>query len=343
MLGGTLLRPPGVWAQTSSITTTAYGGVWEKAVKENFVACFENKTGARATVQIGTPAEWFQKVRATIQTKPAIDVLLSGTTYSVLATELGIAETMTEALVPNLKNVNPMFKERFNSQAVAFDFGGLGLAYNKERVRNPPDSLEELVERVAKGEFGRKVHWPPVTHGSWGPDVMWLLNDTFGGTVENIEPGLQKVKAMKPYIYKFFTDNASPGNALLAGEIDLAIWFDGRLWGLVNGGAKQLSFKYLKPKALMQTVDVIKVKNSPDIAWEYVNCMFDPVALGGFIKNFPGYGVTNQRVVYAPEHAALLDPSARDFSFTNFVIPPYQRIVKVLPMWVERWNREIGA
>lgn len=326
----------------SSITATAYGGPWEKAVKENFVTCFKEKTGVDANILVGTPSEWMQKIVATYQHKPAIDVLLSTSAFTHQAIVLGILEKLDENKAPNLKNVPAIFKDPFDGYAASFDGGAWAIAYNKERIKNPPDTWEELVERIIRGEFGKKVMWPSINQ-TVGPEFVWLMAITFGGSLDNISPGLQKIKAMKPYIAKFYSDMPSPGNALVTGEIDLAIWPDGRLWGLVKGGAKHLAFKYLKPKSPMTTVEWMKVKNSPDIAWEYLNCGFDPKAQLGFILNFPGYFVTNKEVKYPPEHTEMLDPTAADFTFKNFVFAPYKEMARLLPLWVEQWNKEIGA
>ena len=59
-------------AQTGQITVTSYGGIWEKAIKECFVADFEKKNpGAKANVVLGGPAQWMGQVEAN-QANPPI-------------------------------------------------------------------------------------------------------------------------------------------------------------------------------------------------------------------------------------------------------------------------------
>jgi putative spermidine/putrescine transport system substrate-binding protein len=343
ILGASLRWPDLTSAQgkPSKITAVAYGGTWQKAVQENFVTCFKAKTGVDAEVLVGTPDEWIQKVHATYQREPAIDMLLSTSAGTIRAMKLGILEKLDEARVPNLRDVPAIFKDPFDGYAASFDGGAYGLAYNKERVKNPPETWVEFVERIIRGDFGNRVMWLHVSQTS-GPEHLWWLAKNFGGDVNNVRPAFEKLRQMKKNVLRFNVDVPSPGNALIAGEIDVCLWPDGRLWGAVDGGAKHLSFKYLKPQCLMNTVEWMKVKNSHPITWEYLNCGFDPVAQAGFVKSFPGFFMTNRNVKYPPDHLARLEPTAADFSFKNYVFAPYKEIVPQIPQWLEQWNREIG-
>ncbi len=323
------------------ITSVSYGGVWEKAVKENFAAYYKRQTGADVTILVGTPSEWMAKVRAT-QPKPAIDVLLSTATFTYQAIDQGLVVPLDESQVPNLKDVPALFKDRFRGYAASFDGGSYALAYNKDKIKDPPDNWKNLVNAVAAGKLGNRIMWPHITQGGSGAEVFNLVNEAFGGDFDNIQPGLDAMKRAKVYIAKFYADVPSPGEALLSGEAELAIWADGRLWALVVGGAKQLWFKYLKPKSPMTTVDVMMVKNAPESAWVYVNGMFDPDAQTGFIKYFPGYIITNKKARYDKTAEEFLEPSAKDFSFTNFSLTP-EKIGLLLPKWAEQWNKQIGA
>lgn len=323
------------------ITSVSFGGDWEKAVKENFVAYYKKHTGQDASILVGTPPDWIAKIKAT-QPKPAIDVLLSTTSFTLQAKDQGLVVPLDENKAPNLKDVPPFFKERFGGWACSFDGGAWALAFNKDKVKDPPDTWKDLIDGIAAGKFGNRIFWPTLSQAA-GPDIFWTVNLTYGGDADNVQPAFDAIKRMKPYISKFFTDMPSPGDALAAGEIDMAIWPDGRLWGLVVKGAKQLSFKYLKPKSPMNTVDVMMVKGAPESAWVYVNGMFDPEAQSGFVKYFPGYLVTNKKAHYDPMAENFLDPSAKDFTFTNFYFPPYDKIAVNLPKWTEQWNKQIGA
>ncbi len=334
-------RPGGAQEKLSKITVVSYGGTWEKSVKENFVSCFRAKTGVAADVLVGSPDEWIQKIQATYQQRPALDMLLSTSAGTVRAIRLGLVERLDESLAPNLKDVPALFKEPFEGYAASFDGGSYGLAYNKERVKNPPETWTEFVDRIVRGEFRNRVMWPHISQTS-GPEHLWWLAVTYGGDVNNVRPAFEKLRQMKSQILRFHMDVPSPGNALIAGEIDVALWPDGRLWGAVDGGAKHLSFRYLKPKTLMNTVEWMKVKNSPPITWEYLNCGFDPAAQEGFVKAFPGFFMTNRKVKYTPQQLARLDATAADFTFRNFAFAPYREIVPRIPEWLEQWNREIG-
>jgi putative spermidine/putrescine transport system substrate-binding protein len=81
---------------------------------------------------------------------------------------------------------------------------------------------------------------------------------------------------------------------------------------------------------------VQKVKNSPDLAWEYINTMCDAERQAVFSSRIP-YAVTNRNVVY-PENIRDRVPRLDETRW-----PPFADISRLSPDWMERWNREVGA
>ena len=79
---------------------------------------------------------------------------------------------------------------------------------------------------------------------------------------------------------------------------------------------------------------VSKVKNSPEIAWDYVNCVLSPEGQLGHAKTVL-YAITNAKVVYPP------DVKDRVTALDRVVVPPHKDIVDKFPGWIERWNKEI--
>ena len=43
---------------------TSYGGIWETAIKECYADEFEKRTGHKANVLIGSPAQWMSQIEA---------------------------------------------------------------------------------------------------------------------------------------------------------------------------------------------------------------------------------------------------------------------------------------
>src|SRR5689334_3347605 len=57
-LGATLAAPPLVRAQTKTIVTTGFGGIYEERFRRHVLTPFEAKTGAKFVYKYGSPDEW---------------------------------------------------------------------------------------------------------------------------------------------------------------------------------------------------------------------------------------------------------------------------------------------
>jgi putative spermidine/putrescine transport system substrate-binding protein len=80
----------------------------------------------------------------------------------------------------------------------------------------------------------------------------------------------------------------------------------------------------------------MKPKNTPDIAWEYINSMIAAEPQAKFAEKM-NYGVTNNKVVYSDK----VKPRITPWDKTRF--PPIAEIGPHLSNWIERWNKEIGV
>lgn len=323
-------------AQDKTIVVTSYGGNWEKAIKQHVVPCFEKATGGRANVLVGQESDWIAKIDAERE-RPPIHVLVSSAEYAGRIKSMGIAEKITAARVPNLRDVPPLFFDPQRDLGPAFDYGAAVICYNAEKIAEPPASVAEFVERAGKGEYGRKVTIPGITYPWTASVAIWNFADVFGGSVEKPDTGFEAIRRLKPHIPKFYTTGPELLNLFRQGEVNIAIFWNGVFQAFIDGGARFARWVNPKEGGIMGVVVVHKVKNAPDIAWDYVNCMLDPAVGAGFASVLVGYGLTNQKVKYP---AAVADKIILPKDLRK---PPFDAIQAALPAWTDRWNREIGA
>ena len=92
------------------ITVTSYGGIWEEAINKCYADEFNKRTGYKANVLIGSPAQWLSQVEANPD-DPPIHVIVSTQPNVLAAAEKGLYEEVTEDKVPNLKDVPQFFKD----------------------------------------------------------------------------------------------------------------------------------------------------------------------------------------------------------------------------------------
>ena len=324
------------WAQDkpASITVTAYGGIWEKALRESFAECFKKKTGVGVTVMLGNSAQWMAKVQASPQ-KPPLAILINDPIGAFKAMELGLVEPITPDKVPTLREIPAKFYEPWRSHGVAINFGNVGLGYSKKTVKNPPKGWKDFVEGAIRGDY--KVTLPSITYPFTPLMTLWPIANAYGGSVERIDIAFEKIKAMKKNVVKFWADAVEHLQLMETGEADIGPYWDGRAWAYqIDKGADWYGFHYPEPGGVTSGVIIQKVKNTPDIAWQFIDCALTAEAQSTF-ANTVWYPATNPNTKYPAKIQPVLPKPGET------VIPPFEELHKRTAALVERWNKEIGG
>lgn len=319
-------------AQSKEITVTAFGGVWEQAVRTCFVAPFEAKTKAKANVSLGGPPQWLAQVEAD-PANPPVDVLIMTPDLALSAAKSGLVDDFTVEKLPNLAKIPQQFTDSVMGKGTVFDYGVGGITYNKKAVSQPPQSIAEFVDRVSKGEMVASV--PSITYAVTPILLIWALAESLGGGVDNVDPFFEAMAKMKKNLV-FWGGPNDFFNHLSSGEADLGIYFDGRTWNHYDAGATWIDFINPKEGGSLNAVAVQKPKNADPLAWEYLNEVLDAENQTKF-ADIMNYGVTNTDVKYSDKLKPRITP------WQNASFPPYEKIALVRNQWVDRWNREIGS
>jgi putative spermidine/putrescine transport system substrate-binding protein len=319
-------------AKPERITVTSYAGIWEAAVREVFVADFTARTGVAADVLLGNPNQWISQVDAN-QAHPPIDVIVSTPDLVSEAGRKGLLEAISPEKVSNLKDVPEQFTKMCGGWGTCFDYGTWGIAYHKGRVKQPPKSLQEMVDRTARGDWMLSLMSPAYQPASQA--MLWSLNDIYGGTLEDIGPCLNAVKRMKKNTI-FWGGVTDFLNHLASNQADIGIYVDGRTWAAYDSGMDYLAFVNPTEKGVISPVAAVKPKNAAPIAWEYINTTLSPGPQARFSDRLQ-FGMTNTKTVYAPKIAPRITP------WDQARFPPMETMGQYIPQWVERWNKEIGV
>ncbi|HEY8368743.1 MAG TPA: extracellular solute-binding protein [Thermodesulfobacteriota bacterium] len=320
------------WAQTGRLTVTSYGGTWEKAQREIYAPVFTRATGWAVDVLLGGPPQWLAQIEAN-RSNPPIHVSLMPVELALAGGKKGLFEKISADKVPNLKDVPKVFVDLVKGWGVCTNYGAAVLGYHRERIKQPPKTYREFVDRTARGEW--RAALPGIGWAFTPTILLWPLATVYGGGVKNVTPGFEAVKRMRPNAV-FWNSVTEFPQLLETGEADIGIWYDGRIWDAYDAGAKWLAPINPEEGAPMIPASVVKVVNTPDIGWKYVDAMLDPDAQLKFALLI-NYAVTNSKVVYPPELRERFTPWERT------QLPPFEEIGEVIPEWVDRWNREIRA
>jgi putative spermidine/putrescine transport system substrate-binding protein len=317
-------------AKPDKLVIAAYGGIWSESVRKNFVPCFENKTGVRVEVITGESADWLARIRAN-PSNPPIHVVALAEADSLRAAKEGLLEQATVQKLSNLADIPDQFHKPWNDYSVAQNIGAFGVIYNKAAIPNPPATWREFIDDVAGGKYGKRVSLPSGTY-TWGPEFIWLVSQQYEGSVDMAFSKLKQ--AADKSVVKFWTTPVEALNLFGTKEVDAMVYWDGRAINFIDKGNDWAAFYLPGPQTIAGLAMLSKVKNAPEVAWEYINCALAPENQLKHAETIL-YAVPNQKVVYPESVKNKLAP------VDKIVIPPYDKIFDQFGGWIERWNKEI--
>jgi len=318
----------------ADLTVGAFGGIWEKSLRECAVAPFEAATGKTVEVVLGAPAQWMNQIAATPD-KPPLDVIFMPTDNAYEVVNRGLADKFTLETVPNMAELTPYYAEIGEGFGVAHNYGAMGIVYNKETVPEPPKSWEEFINGTIEGKWRASI--PSINYPGALSVNIWNMSQLNGGGVDNIEPGLAVIKKMQDSgNLDFWADPNQVLNGLQSGDIDVAMYWDGRAWAFIDDGHTE-EFGYLNPTpgSVPAVTWIQKVKNGSPLAWEFINMTLSAKVQGCFGSKMR-YGVGNSKAEIDPAVAHEITP------FDQLVFPPFKEITPKQSAWIETWNKTIG-
>jgi putative spermidine/putrescine transport system substrate-binding protein len=333
MLSCALALTPIDGASSADLVVTAYGGVWEQAFRDCYVKPYEHMTGKSVDVVLGGPVQWVNQIAAS-PAHPPIDVVVNSVDSAADATARNLVDRFDPARLPHLKDINPRFVEAGAGYGTILNYGALGLAYNAKTVKAPPKTWQEFVERTVKGEW--KAAIPGISYPSTPATVIWLFAQIYGGSVDNIAPGLDQIKLMQASGNLVFWNDVNEFLSMIkTGDIDIGMYWDGRTWAFHDDGNPSIVYVNPAPGAAINPTLIQKVKNGSDAGWSFIDFVLstEPQACWG---NKLQYGMSNTNVVFDPKIAPRIT------RMPEILWPPFEQLPSRVSAWVEQWNKTIG-
>ena len=139
-------------ALAQDITVTSFGGIWEKAITECYAKEFEKRTGHKANVLIGSPAQWMSQIEANPE-KPPISVLVSTESTTLAAGQKG-----KRYALPNSKIMIHQPSGGFQGQATDIQIHAREIIKTRARLneiyaRHTGTELNEIEEAMERDKF----------------------------------------------------------------------------------------------------------------------------------------------------------------------------------------------
>jgi putative spermidine/putrescine transport system substrate-binding protein len=326
-----VMQNPG---NAADLNIGAFGGVWEQSLRKCMIEPWQKLTGKTADVVLGSPIQMLNQVAAS-PGKPPVDILYNPTETSYEAIKRGLVDKFTPDKVPNMTEVAPEFAKIADDFGSVHNYGAMGLIYNSKTIPNPPKTWKEFVEGVAGGKY--KASMPSVNYPSGGLTIsVWWFAKLYGGDVDNIQPGLDQVKRMRDSgNMQFWSDPNQVLNGLKSGDIDIALYWDGRAWSFIDDGNADFKYYTPEPGAVVAMTWIQKMKGSPDLGYSFANFALSKEAQSCFGSAIR-YGIANQNATFDPKIANEITPRSA------IVFPPYKEVSVLTNKWVEAWNKQIG-
>lgn len=321
-------------ARAADLVVGAFGGVWEQSLRKCVIAPFEKQTGKTVDVVLGAPLQWLNQIAAN-PTKPPLDVIYNATETSFDAGTRGLIDKFTPENVPNIAFEKPEFANITGGYGAIHNYGAMGIIYNTKTVKDPPKTWKDFVEGTIAGKW--KASMPDVAYPSGGLTIsVWYFAKIFGGDVNNVEPGLMQIKRMSDSgNLSFWTDPNSVLNGLKSGDLDMALYWDGRAYSFIDDGNSDFKYYSPDPGVVVAMTWIQKIKNGSPLGYEFANVALSKEAQSCFGSAIR-YGIANKDATFDPKIANEITPTS------ILVFPPYKEIGTLQGAWIEKWNKEIG-
>ncbi|WP_126426206.1 ABC transporter substrate-binding protein [Brevibacillus marinus] len=318
-----------------TLVLAAYGGSYEKKMKEAIIPKFEQQFGVKVQYITGSSVDTLSKLQAQ-KDRPQIDVAFLDDGPKAQAKSFGLLAPLDESIVTNLAHVYDIAKDKDNI-GVGFGVIATGLAYNKDVFEQngwePLKSWNDLADPKFKG----KLVLPSIAN-TYGVHLLLMTAFANGGSERNIEPGFAKMKEIAENAVTF-DKTADVSNYFLQGQTVASAWGSSRVFTLQDTG---FPIEFVIPQegapALMATVNVVKNAPHAELAQQFVNFILSEEVQVEFAhslfdgpvnKNVKLEGDITKKLIYGEEQMAKLVKV--DWEYVN------QKRAE----WTERANKEI--
>lgn len=319
-------------AGAEELVVGAFGGSFADNVKACHVGAFERATGATVTLKLGNSSQFAAAIRATAG-KPDMDVVYIDNSLAAQIHGEKLDETIDRKKLSNAPDVIPTAWGKDDSYVVAM-VSATALVYNPKLVKSPPTSWLDLFDPQYAGKYAIGD-----ISGTSGWQFFLALNKLKGGTLENIDPGIEAIKPLAQGSAVLYTQ----ADQLLAlferEEIVIAPWYPDRA-GVAMDKGLSLAVAYPKEGAvgILPVVMIPKGTSKVELAHKFIDQVLSSEGQGCFSER-AYIGSVNTKVKLSDKLKKLV-PYGEVLDKAWFIDP--EVIAKNVPNWTRRWQREVA-
>ncbi len=322
MMGG-----PGKAGAAETLNIMMNGGDYEKLARKLAVVPFEKKYGATVNITPGSGAQILTRLRAEKQ-NPSQDFVILDSGPAATAMVEGLLDKVNPANVPNLKDLDEMAIDKRGYGPIVHSHS-IGLAYNQSLFKKPlPKSWKDLWDPVYKDGL-------LLCNITLTPGYLFLLeiNMLNGGTYENIDPGIDMIKKLKPNVRRFAQTIAEIRTTLHTEDVMTVC---GPNIPFEEAQKEKEPIKPIFPSEgnvlSPATGQIIKGTKKKDLAEKFLNEYLSPESQLGWSVEY-NIATFNKKVKLPPEVSQRLPAKNALYDF--------EKISQNLEKWIEKFTREV--
>lgn len=306
----------------------SWGGTWATYAQKAFVEPFEKETGIKVEVRAHqNTMDGLAKLQA-VRDNLDVDVWATSPVPAAVALSQGVVAKFDPSKVANAANLP---KELITPACIAWYRFFFGIVYNDQKVPFPITQWKDLLDPRLKGEIA--VPNASNGEGKFLLQLAWLS----GGSENNIEPGFEMAKRLRPNAGIYYNSYTERDKALAAGEVSVGgMSLVGEYLDLAKGNP-QFKFVAAKPfvPADFDCFSIVNGKNQAN-AYKFVNFALSKAAQESF---------ASQALVLPAAKEAAVPAALAPYAPADLVYHyPDSAIVKdKLQNWIDRWNQEVQA
>lgn len=319
-------------AQGKSLVTATFPGTWADSHREHLAPAFTKRTGATVSQSIILGVDQVSRLTAAKGGRPPFDVALLDMPQVGDAVRLGLIQEYPAAKSPNLKGLLPDFQDKWGPR-VSMQVVGIG--YNPDKVKAPPQTWEALWDPKYKGRVGLTA-----LNSQLGIAFLAEINRMNGGTEDDFGPAFKALRTLLPNVGAVGVNLGAYATLWQQEQIDIAPYNFNFVQTLK---AKDVSVALAIPNTgavgWYTSMHLVANAAEPDLAVQFIDTALDPAVQAAMAK--PPYDII-------PSNGAVPLPA----SVTASVAKTYADLARIRSFdWdkinpqrgelIDRFNREI--
>jgi len=322
-------------AAQQRLVVAAYGGSYERIMREAAIPEFERANNVRVDYLAGNSSDSLARLQAQ-RGRQEIGVVLLDDGPMAQAIALGFCQRVADReALDSLYPIAVMGEGR----ALGTGFGFTGIAYNSELFRQrglaPPQSWADL----GRPEFRRRLAVPGIDN-TYGVHTLVMMARINGGGEREIAPGFRAMRErVNPNVLAYESSPGKMSELFQSGEIWLAVWGSSRVAAMKEAG---FPLEIVRPRegavVLMTATCAVEGAPNSDLAQKFVAHLVSPAVQAAFAAQY-GSGPTNRHVQLPPDIAGRVIYG--EAQVRELVSLDWTAINASRTEWTRRWQREV--